>query len=137
MPSFEVIITAFLAISLTASIISSRTRTPYTIVLVLFGLAIAGSYLPSLLGVNLLYDNLIGGGLFVGLVLPPLLFETMMNIRYEDLRSVVRPALRLATVGVLIATIVGTISMADRSAPPHLLLHLRVADCTYRYCYGS
>ena len=107
MPSFEVIITAFLAISLTASIISSRTRTPYTIVLVLFGLAIAGSYLPSLLGVNLLYDNLIGGGLFVGLVLPPLLFETMMNIRYEDLRSVVRPALRLATVGVLIATIVG------------------------------
>src|SRR5881409_3921341 len=107
MPSFEVIITAFLAISLTASIISSRTRTPYTIVLVLFGLAIAGSYLPSLLGVNLLYDNLIGGGLFVGLVLPPLLFETMMNIRYEDLRSVVRPALRLATVGVVIATIAG------------------------------
>ena len=107
MPSFEVVITAFLAISLTASIISSRTRTPYTIVLVLFGLAIAGSYLPALLGVNLLYDNLIGGGLFVGLVLPPLLFETMMNIRYEDLRSVVRPALRLATIGVLIATIVG------------------------------
>src|SRR5438132_2156321 len=107
MPSFEVVITAFLAISLTASIISNRTRTPYTIVLVLFGLAIAGSYLPALLGVNLLYDNLIGGGLFVGLVLPPLLFETMMNIRYEDLRSVVRPALRLATIGVLIATIVG------------------------------
>src|SRR5213594_1558001 len=107
MPSFEFIITAFLAISLTASIISSRTRTPYTIVLVLFGLAIAGSYLPSLLGVNLLYDSLIGGGLFVGLVLPPLLFETMMNIRYEDLRAVVRPALRLATVGVVIATIVG------------------------------
>src|SRR6059058_5262808 len=107
MPSFELIITAFLAISLTASIISSRTRTPYTIVLVLFGLAIAGSYLPGLLGVNLLYDSLIGGGLFVGLVLPPLLFEAMMNIRYEDLRAVVRPALRLATVGVLIATIVG------------------------------
>src|SRR5947199_4891861 len=107
MPSFELIITAFLAISLTASIISSRTRTPYTIVLVLFGLAIAGSYLPGLLGVNLLYDSLIGGGLFVGLVLPPLLFETMMNIRYEDLRAVVRPALRLATVGVVIATVVG------------------------------
>src|SRR5207244_12101451 len=118
MPSFEVIITAFLAISLTASIISSRTRTPYTIVLVLFGLAIAGSYLPALLGVNLLYDNLIGGGLFVGLVLPPLLFETMMNIRYEDLRSVVRPALRLATVGVLIATIVGGLFLSPLSRRP-------------------
>src|SRR5213592_526421 len=107
MPSFEVIITAFLAISLTASIISSRTRTPSAIVLVVSGLAIASSYLPNLLGVNLLYYNLIGGGLFVGLVLPTRLFETMMNTRYEDLRSVVRPALRLATVGVLIATIVG------------------------------
>src|SRR5881628_3101147 len=107
MPSFELIITAFLAISLTASIISSRTRTPYTIVLVLFGLAIAGSYLPGLLGVNLLYDSLIGGGLFVGLVLPPLLFETMMNIRFEEFRAVARPALRLATVGVVIATVVG------------------------------
>src|SRR5213080_5358736 len=107
MPSFELIITAFLAISLTASIISSRTRTPYTIVLVLFGLAIAGSYLPGLLGVNLLYDSLIGGGLFVGLVLPPLLFETMMNIRYEEFRAVFTPAIRLATVGVGIATVVG------------------------------
>src|SRR5438094_8076161 len=116
MPSFEVIITAFLAISLTASIISSRTRTPYTIVLVLFGLSIAGSYLPSLLGVNLLYDNLIGGGLFVGLVLPPLLFETMMNIRYVDLRSLVRPALRLASVRSLLPTIVGGLVLVQVAA---------------------
>jgi monovalent cation:H+ antiporter, CPA1 family len=105
--SFEFVITAFLAIALTASIVSSRTRAPYTIILVLFGLAIAGSSLSSILSVNLLYDSLIGGGLFVGLVLPPLLFETMMNIRYEELRAVVTPALRLATVGVVIATVVG------------------------------
>jgi monovalent cation:H+ antiporter, CPA1 family len=105
--SFEFVITAFLAIALTASIVSSRTRAPYTIILVLFGLAIAGSSLSSILSVNLLYDSLIGGGLFVGLVLPPLLFETMMNIRYEELRSVLTPALRLATVGVVIATVVG------------------------------
>ncbi|HYY92698.1 MAG TPA: sodium:proton antiporter [Candidatus Dormibacteraeota bacterium] len=106
-PSFEFVITAFLAIALTASIISSRTRAPYTIILVLFGIAIAGSSLSSILSVNLLYDSLIGGGLFVGLVLPPLLFETMMNIRYDEFRAVVTPAIRLATVGVAIATIVG------------------------------
>lgn len=107
MPSIELVITAFLAISLTASIVSSKTKTPYTIVLVLYGLAVAGSSLSAFLGVNLLYDSLVGGGLFVGLVLPPLLFETMMRIRYRDLRAVVRPALRLATIGVVIATIVG------------------------------
>src|SRR5213593_1502105 len=107
MPSFEIVLSAFLAISLTATIISSKARAPYTIILVLFGVAIAGSSLSSILGVSLLYDRLIGGGLFVGLVLPPLLFETTMNIRYEEFRSVARPALRLATFGVLIATIVG------------------------------
>src|SRR3989442_1426036 len=107
MPSLEIILSAFLAISLTASIISSKARVPYTIILVLFGVAIAGSSLSSILGVSLLYDSLLGGGLFVGLVLPPLLFETTMNIRFEEFRAVARPALRLATVGVVIATAVG------------------------------
>lgn len=112
MPSFEAVVSAFLVISLAASIISSKTRAPYTLILVLFGLAIAGSSLSSLLNVNLLYDRLIGGGLFVGLVLPPLLFEAMMNIRYEEFRSVARPALRLATFGVVIATVVGGVLLS-------------------------
>jgi len=109
LPSFEIILSAFLAISLTATIISSKARAPYTIILVLFGVAIAASSLSSVLGVSLLYDSLVGGGLFVGLVLPPLLFETTMNIRFEEFRAVARPALRLATVGVVIATVVGGI----------------------------
>src|SRR3989441_1131546 len=107
MSSFELVFSAFLVIALAASIVSSKTRAPYTLVLVFFGLGIAGSSISSLLNVNLLYDRLIGGGLFVGLVLPPLLFEAMMSIRYEEFRSVARPALRLATFGVLIATLVG------------------------------
>ena len=107
MASFEVVIAAFLVISLAASIISNKARTPYTLILVFFGVAIAGSSLSTFLNVNLLFDRLIGGGLFVGIVLPPLLFETMMTIRYEEFRSVARPALRLATIGVVIATVVG------------------------------
>jgi Na+:H+ antiporter len=107
MPSLEIILSAFLVLSLAASIISSKARAPYTIILVLFGVAIAAFSLSSQLGVSLLYDSLIGGGLFVGLVLPPLLFETTMNIRFEEFRAVATPALRLATVGVVIATVVG------------------------------
>jgi monovalent cation:H+ antiporter, CPA1 family len=105
--SIELVVTAFLATALAASIFSNKTKAPYTIILVLFGIAIAGSSLSSILNINLLYDSLIGGGLFVGVVLPPLLFETMMNIRYDEFRSVFRPAIRLATVGVVIATVVG------------------------------
>ncbi len=107
MPALEIVISGFLLISLTASILANKAKVPYTLILVIFGLAIAGSSLSSLLRVDLLYDQLIGGGLFVGIVLPPLLFETMMSIRYEEFKAVARPALRLATLGVLIATIAG------------------------------
>jgi CPA1 family monovalent cation:H+ antiporter len=48
-----------------------------------------------------------GGGLFVGLVVPPLIFEAMIHLRASDLRAVIKPSLALATVGVLIATSVG------------------------------
>src|SRR5262245_51461999 len=106
MPSLELVVAGFLTVALAASIISSKAKAPYTIVLVFFGLIIASSSLSTLLNVNLLY-GLIPGGLFVGFVLPPLLFETTMSIRYEEFRSVARPALRLATIGVLIATIAG------------------------------
>ena len=48
-----------------------------------------------------------GGGLFVGLIVPPLIFEAMIHIRGSDLKEVIKPSLGLATVGVLIATAVG------------------------------
>ena len=48
-----------------------------------------------------------GGGLFVGIVVPPLIFEAMIHLRSDDLRAVIKPSLALATVGVLIATVVG------------------------------
>lgn len=107
MASFDIVVSGFLVISLAAAILSNKTRAPYTLILVFFGLAVASSSLSSIFSVNLLYDQLVGGGLFVGIVLPPLLFEAMMSLRYEEFRSVARPALRLATFGVLIASVVG------------------------------
>jgi CPA1 family monovalent cation:H+ antiporter len=105
-PPTEIIITAFLATALAASIISVRTRVPYTVVLVLVGTALAALSISSVTGVDTIYDDLSGGGLFVGLVLPPLLFETMMNVKPDELRPILRPALTLATVGVIVATVV-------------------------------
>ena len=54
-----------------------------------------------------LYSQLLVGGLFVGLVVPPLIFEAMIHLRASDLRVVIKPSLALATVGILIATVVG------------------------------
>ena len=47
-----------------------------------------------------------GGGLFVGLVVPPLIFEAMIHIKSKDLKSVLRPTFALSTIGVVIATLV-------------------------------
>ena len=39
-----------------------------------------------------------GGGLFVGLVVPPLIFEAMIHLRASDLKAVIKPSLALATM---------------------------------------
>jgi len=117
------VLTAFLAILVFSQLVSERVRIPYTLLLVFVGIAV--TVLPSLpsMGSALLtnsltslvlqmrssYDTLVQGGLFVGLVVPPLIFEAMMHVRAPDLRAVVRPSLVLATAGVIIATAVGGI----------------------------
>ena len=103
-----------------AAVLSNRLRIPYTLVLVLTGVVITvvassftlqgGSFQNLIsqlrsIGAQLLQGG--GGGLFVGLVVPPLIFEAMIHLRASDLRAVIKPSLALATVGVLIATSVG------------------------------
>ena len=124
MPSIELVISAFLLLTFVAALISIRLKVPYTLVLVFTGvsitivatlLSIEGGYLqiPMLnivSQVHSIYGQLIagsGGGLFVGLVVPPLIFEAMIHIRGDVLRSVIKPSLVLATLGVLISTAVG------------------------------
>jgi monovalent cation:H+ antiporter, CPA1 family len=109
---------AFLTIAFLVAVLSNRLKLPYTLVLVLSGVTITviaflfasqgGSDFASQL--RSIYTQLLsggGGGLFVGLVVPPLIFEAMIHLRASDLKAVIKPSLALATVGVLIATFVG------------------------------
>ncbi len=91
---------------LVGSIVSRRVRLPYTMILVFLGIAIASLSISSLTGIDTLYSGILGNS-FVALVLPPLLFESMMNIRSSELKTAIRPAILMATVGVVLATIVG------------------------------
>jgi len=116
--STELVLSAFLAISLLASIVSRRTKTPYTIVLVLAGIVLAAASTPELSDVGQAFQSLRSGGLFVGLILPPLLFESMMSIRTEDFRAVSRPAIALATGGVVVATVVVGVILWDFAGLP-------------------
>jgi Na+:H+ antiporter len=122
MESVEFLIPAFLALMLVASLISQKTRFPYTLTLVVVGIAMTSASLSFVFGplkpqveaivsaMQQVYAQLVAGtdgGLFVGLVVPPLLFEAMMHVNSSDLKHVVRPSLALATVGVAVATLVG------------------------------
>jgi Na+:H+ antiporter len=118
--STELIISAFLAISLIASILSRKTATPYTILLVIIGIILAATSDPILAPISQVFQNLRQGGLFVGLVLPPLLFQSMMSIKTEEFRAVSRPAIILATVGVVVASfVVGFILWYFAGLPPY------------------
>jgi len=121
--SVELVIAAFLLLVSLTALISMKLKIPYTVILVLLGVTTTATLTLLSLGggpfqqyaqalitqIQSTYSELTTGGtegLFVGLILPPLLFEAMIHIRGDDLKCVIRPALALATVGVVIATVV-------------------------------
>ena len=117
--SIELVVAVFLLLAFLAALLSIKLKVPYTIVLVLTGVAITviaylftwqgGSSENLISQMKSIYSQLLqggGGGLFVGLVVPPLIFEAMIHIRASDLRAIIKPSLALATEGVLIATAV-------------------------------
>ena len=112
MPSIELILSAFLLLTFIAAIISMRLKVPYTLILVLTGvlitvvvalLALQGSPIQAPMRTVIaqfqsIYNLLIqggGGGLYVGLIVPPLIFEAMIHIRGSDLKTVIKPSLAL------------------------------------------
>ncbi len=100
------VLAAFLFIALVSVLIARKIRTPYTTLLVLMGLALAAIPVAGLAGLTGFFANLANEQLFVGLVLPPILFESVMSIKASDFRAVYRQAFVMATVGVLISTLV-------------------------------
>ena len=141
MASVELVIVGFLSIMMIASLVSMRGRIPYTLVLVLIGISLAvlsGTFLVGggqlediILQIRSFFFNLTvpgsPGGLFVGLVVPPLIFEAMMQIKSSDLRDVIKPAVVLATVGVVIATLVGGVFLWELAGLPIVVSFLFAA----------
>jgi len=93
-----VIITAVIGLLMIAAlvgIVTNRLRLPYTVGLVLIGLAL------SLRGQEQIH---IPPAIFLGLLVPPLIFEAAFHIKPDDLYRDLAPILALAIPGVLITT---------------------------------
>jgi CPA1 family monovalent cation:H+ antiporter len=102
----EYIIPIFLATIFAAAFFSTKIKIPYTMMLVGIGLLV--SLLSLSPALDVVGNNFqINPKLILDFIIPPLIFEAMMKINYEEFKKVRLPALLLATVGVVIATLVG------------------------------
>jgi CPA1 family monovalent cation:H+ antiporter len=103
-----------LSLSALVAIVSRRIRLPYTVALVLVGLAL--SLFPSPIEIDFSSE------LILAILVPPLIFEATLSMRWEILRRNLAPILLLAVVGTSVGTfIVATIiTIAGDTLVPEL-----------------
>jgi Na+:H+ antiporter len=99
----ELAFVLLLSLSALVAIVSRRIRLPYTVALVLVGLAL--SFFPSPIAIDLSSE------LILAILVPPLIFEATLNMPWEQLRRNLAPILLLAIVGTsagafIVATII-------------------------------
>ncbi|MBU6448124.1 MAG: sodium:proton antiporter [Rhodospirillales bacterium] len=85
-------------VAIAVALIARRLRLPYTVGLVVAGIVLAFSpiHLDVALTQNVIFE----------IILPPLLFEAAINIRWKDLRQDALPVLTLAIPGTIISAII-------------------------------
>ena len=103
----EFLIWMLIAASVIA-LLAARLRIPYTVALVLGGLAIGSVsiHLPVLETLVSFRPNWLTPNVTLVIFLPPLLFEGSLKLQFRQLRENAQPILLLATAGVLVATLV-------------------------------
>ncbi len=95
----ELSFVVLLSIAALVAIIIRRIKLPYTVALVLVGLAF--SFFPSFLNLDFINSQLI-----LALLVPPLLFEATLHIKWNDLRRDLATVVLLAVVGSLLGTFI-------------------------------
>ncbi|UCC50375.1 MAG: Na+/H+ antiporter [Anaerolineaceae bacterium] len=94
----ELGLVVLLSIAALVAIISRRIRVPYTVALVVVGLFLSFFPNPFLIDVS--------SDLILAILVPPLLFEATLQIKWEKLRQDIVPILLLAVLGTLLGTVI-------------------------------
>ncbi len=94
----EVSLVLLLSLAALVAIVIRRIRIPYTVALVLVGLFL--SFFPNPLQFDVSSDFILA------ILVPPLLFEATLQIKWEKLRNDLVPILLLAVLGTLLSTII-------------------------------
>ena len=102
----EMVIILLLLILIFASMTLRYMRMPYTIGLVIIGYILAAFIFPNFSIFSPLKGIVPGPEIILYLFLPPLIFESAINVNTRLLGRYLFPVLTLATVGVLISTFI-------------------------------
>jgi CPA1 family monovalent cation:H+ antiporter len=94
----EVSVVLLLSLAALIAIVIRRIRFPYTVALVLVGLLL--SFFPNPFQIDVSSD------LILAILVPPLLFEATLKIKWEKLRNDLVPIILLAVLGTLVSTII-------------------------------
>jgi monovalent cation:H+ antiporter, CPA1 family len=118
--SNEYVIPVFLITIFLATLIATRVKIPYTMILVCIGISISvldftGHGIPNISGFK------VDPKLILYFVIPPLIFEAMMRIDREHFLTVRISSLLLSTVGVGVATIVGGLLLSYVAGLPTIV----------------
>jgi monovalent cation:H+ antiporter, CPA1 family len=113
---------SFLGVAILVAIIARRMRLPYTVGLVItgIGLAVAGLETGAMLTHDFIFE----------VILPPLLFEAALSIRWRELRQDMLPVVVLSTFGVVISAVVvaaGMVKFLAWPAAPALVFGVLIA----------
>jgi CPA1 family monovalent cation:H+ antiporter len=109
----ELAFVILLSLAALAAILVRRIPLPYTVTLVLIGLVL--SFVPPL-GIE------ISSELILALLVPPLIFEATLSLKWENLRENLAPILLLAVAGTLMGTFIvaAIIMLAGQTLVPEL-----------------
>ena len=113
---------SLLGVAIIVAIIVRRMRLPYTVGLVLAGqgLAVAGLKTGAMLTHDFIFE----------VILPPLLFEAALSIRWRELRQNMLPVVVLSTLGVVISAVVvaaGMVKFLSWPAAPAVVFGVLIA----------
>jgi CPA1 family monovalent cation:H+ antiporter len=111
-----------LVVAILVAIAARRLRLPYTVGLVVAGMSLAISHVD--LGIALTRD------IIFDVILPPLLFEAALNLRWSEIQRDAAPILLLSIVGVLISagiTYLGMTRLLGWPTAPALIFSILIA----------
>lgn len=111
-------IIALLIIAVAVLAMAKKLRLPYTVILVIIGIALAQFAASAKYGIPILHELAISPDLILYVFLPTLIFDSALHLDPRSLRRNISPILALAVPGLLLSTgLIGLIVWAATPIP--------------------